>query len=207
MHLKRQAAITKLPIPRKGTKYVARSLSNISSSVPVVIAVRDMLKIARTAAEVKKMINEKLLTINGRAVKDHRESIQIFNILGAGKNYFLTFLPTGKFVFHETKSHDIRLCKVINKKLLKKNKIQLNLHDGSNIMSDKKISVGDSLLISFKGEIKEHLPFEKGKDVFVISGKYAGLKGKIKSIENEKVDIILENKNSTILNKYQVIVQ
>ena len=64
MHLKRQEAITKLPIPRKGTKYVARALSHLDNSVPVVIAVRDMLRLARTTSEVKKMIHEKIFKLN-----------------------------------------------------------------------------------------------------------------------------------------------
>ena len=59
MHLTRAQASNKIPIPRKGSKYVARPLMNLKDSVPVVIAVRDMLKLARTAKEVKKMIINK----------------------------------------------------------------------------------------------------------------------------------------------------
>ena len=107
MHLKRQKAAIKLPIPRKGTKYIARALSNLNNSVTVVIAVRDMLKLARTAAEVKKMIHRKLLKINGKNVKDYRESIRLFNLFEADKPYILTLLPTGKFTLEESKEKNI----------------------------------------------------------------------------------------------------
>ncbi len=204
MHLKRQKTTTKLPIPRKGTKYIARALSDIKTSVSVVMAVRDMLKLAKTTAEVKRMIHQKLLKINGRLVKDHRESIKLFNIFEADKTYILTLLPTRKFALEETKNKDIRPCKVINKTLTKNNVLQLNLHDGSNVISKDKISVGDTLYLDLSGKIKKHIALDKGKEALIILGKYIGLKGKIKSVENNLIEISFEDK-SAILNKRQAI--
>ncbi|MDO8508422.1 MAG: hypothetical protein Q7S27_01930 [Nanoarchaeota archaeon] len=204
MHLKRQETTTKLPIPRKGTKYVARALSHLNNSVPVVIAVRDMLKMARTTADVKKMIHQKLLKINGRNVRDHRESIKLFNLFEADKHYILSLLPTGKFSLEHAKEKDSRLCKVINKTLVKNNSIQLNFHDGSNILSKTPISVGDSLYLDLSSKIKKHLPLEKGKEVMIIKGKYLGLKGKVESLENNKITIKI-NDRSTTISKQQVV--
>jgi small subunit ribosomal protein S4e len=205
MHLKRQKATTKLPITRKGTTYVARALSHHSDSVPVVIAVRDMLKLARTTKEVKKMINEKHLKINGNIVKDHRESIRLFNIFEADKPYILTHLPTGKFSFSPSSSTS-RLVKITNKKLLKNNKIQLNFHDGTNLISSDKVSVNDSLQIENK-KITKHIPLKKGIKVAIISGKYIGMEGKIQAIKNNKALLQIEGKESPIeLNISQIIV-
>jgi ribosomal protein S4E len=53
MHQTRQQATTRLPITRKGTKYVARASSDLENSVPVVIAMRDILKLAKTKREVR----------------------------------------------------------------------------------------------------------------------------------------------------------
>ena len=207
MHLKRQRAATKLPIPRKGTAFIARALSHTENSVPVVIAVRDMLKLARTAGEVKKMIKEKLLKINGLPVKDYRESINLFNLFEADKNYILTLLPTGKFIFEESKDN-LRLCKVINKKLLKNNTVQINLHDGSNLISKDKISVGDSIYLDLQGKIKKHVKLEEGRWAIIIFGKYTGLKGKINSTEGKMVWILIEgNEKLTKLNDNQIIVK
>ncbi len=204
MHLKRQKAAIKLPIPRKGTKYIARALSNLNNSVTVVIAVRDMLKLARTAAEVKKMIHRKLLKINGKNVKDYRESIRLFNLFEADKPYILTLLPTGKFTLEESKEKNIRLCKIINKKLIKNNSIQLNLHDGSNIISKEPISVGDSVLLDLAGKIKKHIPLERGREAIIIEGKYLGLNGKIENVKDNLITIKIEEK-TTMLPKRQVI--
>lgn len=207
MHLKRQKAPTKLPIPRKGTKFVARALSNIKNSVPVVIAIRDILLLARTTAEVKKMIHQKLLKLNGRPVKDYRESITLFNILEADKPYVLTLIETGKFALEEVKDPTMRLCKVTGKTLIENNKIQLNLHDGSNLISESKISIGDSVYLDMSGKIKKHILLEKGKKVLVIKGKYLGLKGAIESLEGNKVTVSLPDNKLTSIDKRQVIVQ
>ena len=204
MHQTRQETTVRLPIPRKGTKYVARAASHRSNSVPVVVAVRDMLNLARTAEEVKHMIKSKLLKINGKQVKEYRESIKLFNLLEAGKTYELTLLPTNKFNFQEVKSGNVRLCKIVNKSLVKSGLVQINLHDGSNVITKDKVSVGDSLHLDMSGKIKKHLPLEKGSEVFIISGKYAGTKGKIKSID-EKLTISFKDKEA-VLEKNSIIV-
>ncbi len=193
MHLKRNEASTKLPITRKGTTYVVRAVSNVNNSVPVLIALRDILKLAKTSREVKAMMHSGLLKLNGRKIKSQNESIQLFNILEAGKHYQLSLLPTKKFTFEEIKNPSSRLVKVTGKKLLSGNKIQLNLHDGSNTISKEKISINDTLHLDFSGKITSHIQFEKAKDVFILSGKYAGLKGTLHSVINGNAKIKLKN--------------
>lgn len=189
MHLTRKESSTKLPIERKGTKYIARATSHINNSVPVVIAVRDMLKLARTAKEVKKMIQHKLLKINGKPVNDYRQSILLFNILEADKVYELSLLPTKKFVFVPSKAKNERLCKVTNKRLVSKGAVQLNLHDGSSVLTKEKINVGDSVYLGFDGKIKKHVALSKDKEAFVFSGKYTGQKVKVSDVKDGKVSV------------------
>ena len=208
MYLKRNSVTTKIPIPRRGSKYLARTASNINDSVSVVTAVRDILKLAKTAKEVKEMIKSKLLKINGRDVKDYRESIKLFNIFEADKVYSLTILPTKRFTFEEVKEKNKRLCKVTGKRLIKKGTQQLSLHDGSNIISKDKIKVNDSIILDFSGKIISHIPFENAKEAFVFKGKYMGQVGKIKSVKDGKIELNLpEKENSVELNLNQVIVR
>lgn len=208
MHLTRQEISTKIPIPRKGTKYIARASSHLSNSVPVVIAIRDMLHLAQATREVKQMIHQSLLKINGKPVKDYKTSIKLFNIFEAGKRaYKLTLSKNGKFQFEESKEN-LRICKITNKKLLKNNTIQLNLLDGSNILlnNGEKVKVGDSIYIDFSGRIKSHLPLEKGRDIFVFSGKYIGKSGKIESLNDKNVTIKLKDGGLVNINESQIIV-
>lgn len=205
MHLTRQQTTTKLPIPRKGTKYLARALSHPKESVPVVIAVRDMLKLARTSREVKEMIKQKALKLNARPINDLRESIRLFNILSADKHYILTLNKARKFALEEIKNPQTRMCKVIGKTLLKNGKIQLNLHDGSNVLTKDKLSVNDTIYLDFEGKIKKHNPLEKASECFIIKGKYQGFKGKIEEL-NEKAKIKLENSALVTLEKRSIFV-
>jgi len=203
MHQTRAQSSTRLPIPRKGTKYLARARGSLKESVSVVTAIRDILKLARTTKEVKHMIHEKQLKINNKEVKDIHESIKLFNILQADKTYQLLILPTGRFIFKETKEKD-RICKVINKNLLKNNQTQLNLHDGSNILTKDKINTNDTTYLSPENKITKTVKLEKGAECFISSGKYAGNKGKIENLENGTVKVKLDDK-TVELNKENII--
>lgn len=206
MHQTRAELTKKIPIPRKGTKYVARSFMDLDNSIPVVVAVREMLKLAKTKKEVKKMINQKLLKINGKEVKEIRDSIRLFNIFSADKNYVLKLNSSGRFFLEETKQFKERICKVLNKKLISQGRVQLNLHDGTNVVTDKKIDVHDTVLLDLSSKIAGHIPFEKGKNCFIISGRYVGKKGKIESSENGKAKVKLEDDDSVILEKTAAVV-
>ena len=193
MHLTRAQTSKKIPIARKGTKYVVRAMSYYRDGIPALIAVRDILKLARTAREVKEMIKLKLIKINGKVVKDYRESLRLFNIFEADKKYILTLLPTKRFHLEEFKGEE-RLCKVINKKVMPAGKIQINFHDGSNILSDDKIKVGDSVTLDNSGKIKKKIVLERGAKVFISSGKNTGKKGVVEEIKDRKAIIQMEDK-------------
>lgn len=196
-HQKRQTITKKIPIPRKGTTFVARANANTKNSIPVVVAIRDILKLARTAREVQLLINNKKLKINNRVVKNLNDSIQPLNILYADKPYILTFTPNGRFIFNETKLSE-RPCKVINKTAQKANKIQLNLHDGTNILTtDKKIQTNDTIYLNLENKITKHTPLDKAKQALVISGRHTGDQGKITKLEEKKLTIDFTNKEGS----------
>ncbi len=205
MHLIRSETSRKLPIPRKGTIYVAKPKSYVYEGVSVIVAVRDILHIARTAREVNQMVHEKMLKLNGRTVRHAHESIKLLNILEAGKKYVLTLLPTGRFSFEETKATS-RIAKVVGKKILRGKVMQINLHDGTNVLSKEKIVVGDSLELDFENTVKKILPLEKGKEAFIESGRSIGLTGKITGREGRKVTIQLKD-GEVVLDQEHLIVQ
>jgi small subunit ribosomal protein S4e len=205
MHQTRKEASRLLPIRKKGSKYIVRASSNLQTGIPIVIAVRDILKLAKTAKEVRKMIILKELKLNGRNVRDSKESMSLFNILEADKPYILSLLPTKKFTLVPTKEKN-RTCKVINKKLIPGNRIQLNLHDGSNVITKDKINVEDSVSINSEGKIVSHTAFEKGKSCFIMSGKYMGFNAKITSVNGKEVNVDIKDKGDVKLNASQLII-
>ncbi len=182
MHRSRENVTRKIPIVRKGSKYVAMARSHLREAVPVVIAIRDMLNLAKTAKEVREMIKQKKLKVNGRMVVELNESIQLFHILEADKAYQLSLSPAGRFIFVETKAKD-RLAKILGRSLISGGKIQIHLHDGTNIIGKKEHAVQDSLYLDISNKPVKHVAFGKGSKVFATAGKYIGQEGKIVSYE------------------------
>ena len=206
MHLTRAKASKRLPIPRKKTKYLARASNHSKEGISVIIAVRDLLGLAKTSKEVKEMVKGKKLKINGKVVKDIKEGIRLFNLLEADKKYKLGILKTGRYFLEEVNDNST-LHKVIGKKVLKGKKTQFNLHDGYNIILNEKINTGDSVELDLAGKLKSIKKFEKGKKVIVISGKSVGLKGKIEDVKNDKTKIKLEEREDLVeLEKDHVVV-
>ena len=207
MHSTRSNIIRGIPLARKGSKYVATAMRFSKSSVPVVIAVRDMLNLATTTKEVKQMVHEKMLKINGKFVQDIHQPIPIFGVFQADKIYKIIIKPTGRLGLEET-SDTTRLVKVIGKTVVRSGDMQYSLHDGTNIISKEKINVGDSLVMDFENKIKKHLTVENGKRVFVISGSNIGKSGAIMSIDDGNVTIKIQDKvEEVVLDKAQIIIQ
>lgn len=204
MHQTRARASTRIPIPRRGTKYLARALHHPRMSVTVLTAIRDMLGFARTAREVKQLIHEKKITLNGKLVRDYHEPIILFSILGAGNHYKLTLLSTGKFTLEETKDKE-RLVKVIGKRKVAGGKIQVAFHDGTTALSNDTLNVGDSVYLDMENKIKKRVQLEKGKEVTMISGKSAGLHGKINHVQGTHVEVTIGGKVALLQKKSLIV--
>lgn len=80
-HLKRQSVPKSWPIPRKGTTFVVKPNFGFSKGMPLLIILRDMLKIAKDRKEVKKAIHFKSILVNGREARDEREGILLFDVI------------------------------------------------------------------------------------------------------------------------------
>lgn len=188
MHLKRINSNKLWSIPRKGTKYVAVASHNNKDSVPLITVMRDILKIVKNQKELKKCLNEKAIQINFRNIIEPNYPVGLFDIVTLvhpKKNYKSILSANKKMIFEEIPENEAekKIFKIIGKKILPGKKIQLNLSQGRNILSKEKAETGDSILLNLKdNKIIKIIPLEKGKEVFVIKGKHAGLKGKINDI-------------------------
>jgi len=183
-----------VPIKRKGTKYVARALHAHTTSVPAVLAIRDMLNLARTAKEVKEMIKDKAVKINNRIITDYRDSIQIFNVLSVNAKNFVLGLSetTGKFEFKDIKDANKRICQIIGKVILPGKKIQINLHDGTNFIGKNDMKVNDTVILDSSGKLLKHIPSVQAKEITIMSGKYIGKHGTVKAVSGKNVTISLK---------------
>jgi len=181
MHLKRQTIGKSWPIQRKGTKYVVTTSHEKKNGVPILVVMRDVMKLGKNRKEIKKMLSEGMVSVNDRIVREDNFSLLPFDILSINKKtYKMWFSDKGKFQVNETGKEE-RILKVLGKKVLKNKIIQLNLLYGKNILSSEKVKVGDSVLIKDK-KIAKVIPLEVGREAAVFAGKHRGKKGEIKKV-------------------------
>ena len=81
MYLKRNKAPKKWPIHRKGTSYVVRPSFSLEKGIPLLIVLRDLLKIVQNRKEVKKAIHSKSILINNKQILDEKHSILLFDVI------------------------------------------------------------------------------------------------------------------------------
>jgi small subunit ribosomal protein S4e len=197
MHKKISEMPKEWPIPRKGKKYIALASHHDKKGIPIVFALRDMLKVATTRREVRKICLEGNVKINGTVRKDIAFPIlprDILSLEKIGKRYILK-QNRKKLGFEEAKIGNIKVSKVVDKMLLKKGKLMASLDDGSNLIVTEKISCGDSILFDFeKKKIIKVIPLKKGSHVEVIMGRHLGEKGAVESLGKEGDEIVFEIK-------------
>lgn len=208
-HLKRHKIPKNWPIPRKGTTYIVRPNFNLKEGIPILIIIRDMLKIAKNRKEVKKAIHAKNILLNNKAVEDDKNTAALFDtitIVPSKKQYKLSLSEKGKFKLEEIKTEEAnyKIAKISGKKVLKGKKIQINLSDGRNLLSDIKCNTNDSVLINFKEKkIEECLSLKEKAKAIVFAGKHSGMRGTINKIDekNKRAELIGENKKANVLIK------
>ena len=217
-HLKRNSIPKNWPLPRKGTAFVVRPNSKIEHGIPILIAIRDMLKQAEDRREVKKAIHNKLLRINDRLVRDEKNTLSLFDtltLIPSNKSYRLIMNELGKFEFEGIKTEDSfkKVAKVIDKKVLKGKKTQINLSDGRNylIKDSANYKTNDSVVVNLKDKkIEKKLELKKGAKVFVFQGKHTGKVGVIKDIDekHKRYDIELNDKETiSVLVSYLIVIE
>jgi len=211
-HMKRQKAPKNWPIERKGTKFV---IKGDSKGLPLLVVLRDVLKLAKNKKEVKKAIHKKEILISTVPAKDEKKMARLLDtltIVPSKKNYRINLSEFGKFNLEEIKENERnkKISKIINKKILKGKKTQINLWDGRNFLYEDKCNVNDSVIIDLeKNKIEKSLPLKENSEALVIGGKHAGKKGKIKKIDDKlkMVELEIDKKILNILIKQLMIIE
>ncbi len=201
-------------MPRKEKKWVVAPRAGPHKkfeSVPLQILLRDVLKILEKGKEARTIIKRGEVLVDGKIRKDHAYPVGFFDVVSIpkiGKNY--RAVPSEKtlsFIDIPENEAKMKLCKIVGKTIIKKGKMQLNLHDGKNIfVENKNFKTGDSLLIEIPSlKIIEHIPLELGAAGVVTKGVDVGKFGKVKQIiqatskEHAKVICDFDGKGEEVL--------
>ena len=181
-HLKRIGAPNFGNISRKKSIWITRPNPGphpLKKCLTLDLIIRERLKFADTQRESKKAIKSGQILVDQKVVFDHKRPVGLMDVLSImDKNYRIVLDKKNSLVLIDIPENqkNLKLCKVIGKKVQKKGNIQINLHDGRNILvKDNKIKVDDSVILDLtKGDIKEHIPFEKGCALYLTGGGHPG---------------------------------
>ncbi len=201
-HLKRLAAPWFWPILRKEYKWVVKPLPGphpIDRSLPLLVVVRDVLGLAETAREAKRIIFDGRILVDGVVRRDYKFPVGLMDTISIPDiDFYARFVPyPTKYLWYVKIPKEeafLKIVRVENKTTVNGGHIQLNLIDGRNILIKVKdptkpveasnISTLDSLLIEVPSQnILQHIKLEPGKLAVVVDGRNVGRVGKIISID------------------------
>lgn len=203
--LKRLNTPKYMQIKRKHGKYFVKPRAGPHPKrfcLPLLHIVRDLLKFTDNYSEAKKLIGSGYFKVDGRIVKDVGFPVGLMDVLSIEKDKFkkcYRILPDSHYglILHEIPEDEstYKLCRISGKTTIKGGQLQLNLHDGRNILvpiadprSPKEDIYDrmDVLKISVpEQEILKVLPFKEQNIAIIMSGKNIGQVGKIISIKKQ----------------------
>jgi small subunit ribosomal protein S4e len=215
-HISRLTVPKSWSIKRKGIKFTTRPLAGAHSlreSIPLALVITNMLKYARTRKEVKKILNEGKIFINGKARKELGFAVGLMDVITVpvlNEGYRMFYDSKGKFRLLSIKEDEWNLkpVKIINKTIIKGKKVQLNNSDGTNLMTeDGKYQTNDTLIIAINdNSIKEQLPFKTGARIYVTGGTKRGITGTLEGVKEKNITIKTKNGEFETAKKYAFVI-
>ncbi len=203
-HLKRLASPKHWPVPRRIKKWAVRPKPGphgIKDGIPLLILVRDILGLALTGREARRIISQKRILVDGKPRYDYKFIVGVMDVISIPDiDLNLRLVPDAK---HHIKPIEIpreeadkKLVKIERKVSIKEGKLQLGTHDGRNFVIHPEseyfgVSLGDSLLIRVpQQEVLRYFPLREGYIGIILKGEKAGRICRI-----EKVSELVEAKD------------
>lgn len=223
--LKRKPAPRFWPIHRKEFLWVVKPSSgphSIKNCLPLTVVLRDILGFAKTRKEAKIIVSQGKVYVDGKVRRDDSFPVGLMDVISLlDIDRCFRVVPSSKgLILHPISKEELnfKLCRIENKKVVRNGHVQLNLHDGLNVMvkvadlknpQEDTYKTLDTVKISLpERQIIEQIKMKEKIFVMVTSGKNMGKYGKIIEIEKTKGKkrrnalITIEDKNG---NRYQTI--
>jgi small subunit ribosomal protein S4e len=220
-HLKRLAAPKFWPIPKKKYSWTfspSPGPHRKEECIPLAIVVRDVLKLANTGKEAKRIIKAREVLVDGKVRTDHRYPVGLLDVISMPKlNKHFRVIPykSGlKLIEIDEKDAKKKILKIVGKRSVKGNKFQLNMNDGKNLIVDEnKYKTNASLLVELPSlKILDYAEMNRGNIVLITSGKNSGKIGRIVEVKEGKFNVEpklvceTENKKVEVLKKHAIVV-
>eukprot|EP00286_Rhodomonas_abbreviata_P009114 CAMPEP_0181317752 /NCGR_PEP_ID=MMETSP1101-20121128/16637_1 /TAXON_ID=46948 /ORGANISM="Rhodomonas abbreviata, Strain Caron Lab Isolate" /LENGTH=265 /DNA_ID=CAMNT_0023425169 /DNA_START=23 /DNA_END=820 /DNA_ORIENTATION=- len=188
-HLKRMDAPKHWMLDKMGGIFAPKPSAGphkMRECLPLVIVLRNRLKYALDAKEVRTICSEKQVYVDGKLRTDSRYPLGLMDSLSipaSGDHFRVLYDTKGRFVLEriEKDEANFKLVKVVGTKMGKKKTPTLSTHDGRTVrFPDPLIKVDDTVKLDLKtGKIVEHLPYELGKVCLTVRGNNTGRVGKL----------------------------
>ncbi|MCS7105989.1 MAG: 30S ribosomal protein S4e [Candidatus Aenigmarchaeota archaeon] len=225
MKLKRLLAPKFWKQPKKVLKYTVSPRPGPHKKfecIPLLIIVRDILKLAETGKEAKRIIKSGEILVDGRKRKDHAYPVGLMDVISIPKiDKHFRILPgeKGLEVLEISKEEaNLKICRINNKTAVKGGKIQLNLHDGRNILIEKEkdeYKTGDSVMIEIPSQkILKHIVLKPGSVGIILKGQNSGKKARVEEMierrslkDSRKIICSVDDKKVEISKDYFFVVE
>jgi len=192
-HLKRLHAPKSWMLDKLGGVFAPRPSTGphkLRESLPLVVFLRNRLKYALTANEVKKIVMQRLLKVDGKVRTDPTFPagfMDVISIEKTGEDFRLLYDVKGRFVVHRITGEEAKykLCHVRRVQTGPKGIPFLVTHDGRTIRyPDPTIKVNDTIQVDIaSGKITDVLKFESGNVCMITGGHNLGRVGTVQSRE------------------------
>lgn len=222
MHQKRMSMPISWRVPKKTNKWITTPNPGNHCkkySLPLVVVIRDLLHLGTTLKEVKKILLEGKVLVDGIKRKNLKFPVGLFDVISIPEeNKYYRVLQDSKvrLYLNIISYNDAmwKLCKVTNKKTLRGCIIQLNLSDGTNIIATNDYNTKDTVKLSIpQKKIIERYEYKIGNLAIISGGSHNGEIGmisKITKIKSSKKNTVLisgsENKEFETIEDYVFVI-
>jgi len=158
--------------------------------LPLVVFIRNRLKYALTAREVKSILMQRHVKVDGKVRTDPKYPagfMDVISIEKTGENFRLIYDIKGRYAVHRITAEEAKykLCKVKRISTGAKGVPHIVTHDGRTIRyPDPAVKVNDTVKFDIdSGKIDEIIQFDSGNLCFITGGRNIGRVGTITSRE------------------------
>ena len=193
--LKRRAAPRSWKVPRKGTKWIQRPSPGPHAqdqSIPLLLVVRDLRKLAKTAREVRMLLRNGSIKVDGKIVKDPARGVGFLDTVSFAapldEHYRIFKDHRGRLTLVPIPAQEatVKIARVRFKHTVPGGKVEVTLHDGRNLLvaANTKWRVGDSVKIELPGQkVVGHLPLGPGQLAYLSGGNHVGEVARVDHVE------------------------
>jgi small subunit ribosomal protein S4e len=182
-HMKKIASPRYVPVARKVNVWIIKPSPgphSLSSSVSLGVVLRDIIRVADSTRETKKVLMEGNVLVDGRVVRDKKFPVGLMDVISLPnlkKNYWVGVDSKARLKLFEVGEEysKFKLCRVENKRSIQGGRFQIALHDGRTLIGDKEFKIGGSIKLSVpEQKVISVMKLEPNASCIITSGKHAG---------------------------------